>query len=417
MGNGAANPNIDGAFDLTEGYLEVLLPVVTDASWAYAVNFEGGFRRTKFSTNSDTSYNTYKYGGEWAFVENFRLRALAQRATRAPNVGELFSPVITGLDNLAVDPCAGAAINSAQANTPGTLANLCRLTGVPLTQIGRLDQPSAGQVNIFGGGNPNLGPEQADTLTVGFVWSPYKNLTTTLDYYKIDLEKTISSPSVDDIIDGCYTAAANPGFIFNASCALVGRSQVNGSFNGAAAQGIGLATSNLGALSTDGLDLSVSYRYDLEDWGMLGFAWNANHVLNSEFQATPASVNRNCVGLYSVACGNIVYDYKSNFSTTWNMDAWGVGLNWRYLSSVKAEDAGFLPAFSRISSYSYFDLSANYRVLDNVRLNLTVDNVFDKNPPLVGNDIGSTSVNSGNTFPTYYDAIGRFYTLGVNVTF
>ncbi len=417
LGNGAANPNLNGAFDLTEGYVEVLLPVVTDASWAYAVNFEGGFRRTKFSTTSDTSYNTYKYGGEWAFVENFRLRALAQRATRAPNVNELFSPEITGLDNLSVDPCQGTRINAAQANTPGTLANLCRLTGVPLGVIGSLDEPSAGQANVFSGGNRNLGPEIADTLTVGFVWSPFKELTATLDYYKIDLEKTISSPSVDDVIDGCYSSSLNPGLGFNASCALVGRSSVNGSFNGVESRGIGLALSNLGVLSTDGIDVSVNYRYDLQDWGLLGFAWNANHVFNSEFQATPTSENRDCVGLYSVACGNIVYDYKSNFSTNWSLGAWGVGLNWRYVSSLKEETGEYLPAYSTIGSHSYFDLSANWRINENVRLNLTVDNLFDKAPPEVGSDIGSTSVNSGNTFPTYYDTIGRFYTLGVNVAF
>lgn len=417
LGNGAANPNVDGTFDLTEGYVEVLVPVVNDAAWAYAINFEGGFRRTKFSTTSDDSYNTYKFGGEWAFTQDFRLRALAQRATRAPNVGELFSPVITGLDNLAVDPCGGTAINSGQANTAGTLSNLCRLTGVPATQIGRLPQPSAGQVNILGGGNPNLGPEIADTLTVGFVWSPLENLTATLDYYQIKLKDTISSPSVDDIINGCYSTALNPGLAFNTACALVGRSPINGTFNGTASPGIGLATSNLGRLETDGLDLSVGYKYDLQDWGSLGFAWNINHVLSSEFQATPTSTNRDCVGFYSVACGNIIYDYKSNFATTWSYGPWGVGLNWRYLSSIEEETGGFLAAFSNIGSYSYFDLSANWRVLDNVRLNLTVDNILDKTPPNVGNNIGTTSVNSGNTFPTYYDAIGRFYTLGVNVSF
>ena len=54
---------------------------------------------------------------------------------------------------------------------------------------------------------------------------------------------------------------------------------------------------------------------------------------------------------------------------------------------------------------------------DNVRFNLTIDNLFDKQPPEVGNDIGSTTLNSGNTFPQFYDVVGRFYTLGVTVTF
>jgi iron complex outermembrane receptor protein len=54
---------------------------------------------------------------------------------------------------------------------------------------------------------------------------------------------------------------------------------------------------------------------------------------------------------------------------------------------------------------------------ENVRFNLTIDNLFDKQPPEVGNTIGSTTINSGNTFPQFYDVVGRFYTLGVTVTF
>jgi outer membrane receptor protein involved in Fe transport len=48
---------------------------------------------------------------------------------------------------------------------------------------------------------------------------------------------------------------------------------------------------------------------------------------------------------------------------------------------------------------------------------LTIDNVTDEAPPEVGNDIGPTAWNSGNTYPTVYDALGRTYSLGVTLKF
>ena len=52
-----------------------------------------------------------------------------------------------------------------------------------------------------------------------------------------------------------------------------------------------------------------------------------------------------------------------------------------------------------------------------LRLNMSVNNAFDKKPPEVGNTIGTTTTNSGNTFPQNYDAIGRYWSVGANLKF
>jgi hypothetical protein len=44
-----------------------------------------------------------------------------------------------------------------------------------------------------------------------------------------------------------------------------------------------------------------------------------------------------------------------------------------------------------------------------------VDNVFAKHAPVVGNQAADTSSNSGNTFPSQYDTLGRVYRMGVDV--
>jgi outer membrane receptor protein involved in Fe transport len=65
------------------------------------------------------------------------------------------------------------------------------------------------------------------------------------------------------------------------------------------------------------------------------------------------------------------------------------------------------PAFSEhISSESYFDLSAAYHIAPGCVLRLGVNNLFDKDPPLVA---GANLGNGGtyNTFPSTYDSFGR----------
>ncbi len=52
-----------------------------------------------------------------------------------------------------------------------------------------------------------------------------------------------------------------------------------------------------------------------------------------------------------------------------------------------------------------------------MRLSLSVNNAFDKEPPMIGNTIAGTGPNSGNTLPQVYDAIGRYVSVNARVKF
>lgn len=431
LGTGAPTPDRSGGIVLKEGYAEITAPIVEGLPGVHALTFEGAIRATSFTAAQTSSYNTYKVGGNYSPIRGLKFRGMKQTATRSPSINELYAPQVSALSNVAVDPCQGANINQAEANTPGTLSNLCRQTGVPLANIGTLSAPSAGQINNLTGGNPALEPEDADTTTFGIVFEPdfAKGLTVSVDYYNIEITKAISSASVTDVLTNCYGAAANPGFGFNAFCALIFRNPVNGTFNGADAPGVSTALSNLGKFKTSGYDIAVNYRLPLRDvgldpkWGRVDLGLQYTQVSKLEFQATPAAVNRNCNGFYSVACGNAFAspNFKQKWiqRTTWSVGDFTLGYVWRHLGKSTEEPGGtnFLPAYAEIPAYDYFDLHAAWQATKNVRLSLAVNNAGDKGPPIVGNTIGTTSANSGNTFPQTYDTIGRFYNFGVNVRF
>ncbi len=430
LGTGAPTPDRSGQFTLKEAFMEAIVPLLSDMPFARRLSLETGYRRTKFTTNSSTSYGTYKYGLEWETVPGFRMRATSQHATRAPNVNELYQPQVSNLSNLAVDYCQGANINQAQANTAGTLSNLCRLTGVPLGTIGSLAAPSSGQINQRTAGNSALGPETADTRTIGFVWQPTfaKGAALSLDYYDIKLTNAISNPSTTDILDACYKATLNPNYTFNASCTQVLRSATTGTLNGDAL-GVVTPLTNQGLFRTNGYDLNVSYGFALKDLGLdpamgrveLGLL--VNRVKTYQVQPTPSSLLRDCLGYYSVACGtNLGISPQTKLSQrgTWTVGDFSFSYNLRYQSGLKVEplvSPAPLPAFSAIPSYIYGDLGMVWHYSKNLRLNLSIVNVGDKAPPNVGNTIGTTAQDNGNTFPQSYDVVGRFYTLGLTLKF
>ena len=73
--------------------------------------------------------------------------------------------------------------------------------------------------------------------------------------------------------------------------------------------------------------------------------------------------------------------------------------------------------FGKIPSYDWFDLSLRFNVNDNLTFTAAVQNLFDKDPPVVGSSIGSTSYNSGNTYPSTYDALGRRFAVSARIKF
>ena len=436
LGAGGATPDTSGKYDVKEAFAEVIAPIIEDRPFFKSLSIEGGVRRSDYSSIGKNT--TWKVGGNWQPVDGVKFRGNYQRAVRAPNIGELFAPVVTGLTSLVTDPCQGAA-----PTTNANLRAICIAQGAPAATIGNIAKPSAGQVNQYGGGNPNLKAEVAKTYTFGGVFQPsfVPGLSVTADYYHIAVSGAITTPTTGDVISACFgniTAASAT----SVACTSIIRDPLTGTFNGSAATvpGLPLPLSNLGRILTDGIDLTANYRRDI-GFGVLNVGFDGNWTHRSLFQATPSSVNRECVGHYSVNCslsGSIQPKFSWSQRTTLTIGDFDLSLLWRHINKESAEstvtvagvttqvfgkNAGFFngnatqDGFSTIPSFNYFDFTARANVSDHLTLTATVDNLFDKQPPIVGQGIGTQSFNSGNTYPSTYDVLGRRYLVGASIRF
>jgi len=435
-GAGGASPNITGGYSVKELIAEAVIPIVQDAAFAEEVTAEVGVRYSDYTIRANGadgfSDTTWKLGLSWTPVEDVIARATFARAVRAPNIQELFEPVVTELENLATDPCASVndqGVNSGFVPT-GALRDVCIAQGAPAGAIGNIPQPAAGQVNVTGGGNLNLEPEESDSLTVGFVIQPSSipDLTVTVDYYNITIDGAITDPTTGDAIAACFD---NPDPTSSA-CTSIVRSPINGGLSGdeAVVKGLPLALSNAGELETAGIDLAVNYQQAFGD-----FLWRTSFVANkttkSTFKASPTSINRDCVGLYSADCESIQPEKTFNWRNTLSYEDFDVSLMWRYISSNEYEyadtDTAFIGSpeggvlgsqnFNKTESYSIFDLTMRYSITENFAITGVVSNLLDEEPPLTGAFIGATGYNSGNTYPSTFDAVGRRYNLSAKLRF
>ncbi len=419
-----------GRYDVSEVFGETIIPLVEDMAFAKSINLELGYRTSDYSTSGNVE--SYKFGADWEPIDGLRLRGMFQRAVRAANIAELFAPVTPGTGDLLVDPCA----NGTPA-TPltGQLRALCIATGVPTGTMngGTLSQPTAGQVNAFFGGNPNTTPEEADTKTFGFVWQPdfVPNLALTVDYYDIEVANAISIRPNYDIVDGCYSIARNPTMTAaDADCLLIARNTNNGTIEGDLVYGIQQVTQNIGEVHAEGVDYSVRYQWDLANWGGLEFSLDGTHVLDASYVPSPGGATVDCVGSYGKQCGlpSTVSGSTGGPTpedhfvqrTTWSWGDFDVSYLWRYLSeaSVDATQAADTdPESAHIDAVSYIDLAAGWQITDWARLKFSVTNVFDEEAPFVVTETGSTPFNSGNTYPSTYDVLGRVFTVGLSAKF
>ncbi len=450
-GAGGAAPDIKGGYEVYEGFAEVIVPIASDKPLIQELSLEGGLRQShyKIAAAGSPTYDatTWKVAATWAPTADLKIRGNYQRAVRAPNIGELFSPVSTGLTNLGVDPCAGTA--------PVSNANLravCIAQGAPSATIGTISNPTAGQANITSGGNTAVGPETATTWTAGAVFTPafIPGFSASLDYYDIKVNNAITTPTPADLVSACF-GSISASSATNAACTVIRRNPITGGLDGDPATTGGLygVLSNLGHLATNGVDLNLNYTTGigtlLGQESRLSLSFNGNYTAHSLFQATPTSINRECVNQYSVNCSSIQPKFSFNQRTTLSIGPVDVSLLWRWMNKVHLEDlqmasdvAGCTTvpttdaadaianggegclidsAFRTINAYSNFDLTTRFEVTKNLDITMSMFNMFDKKPPVVGGTVGTTSQNGGNTYPSSYDALGRRFAVSAALKF
>jgi outer membrane receptor protein involved in Fe transport len=379
--------NLYGSLKVKELFSEIYLPLATDTNLNFSIRY------SDYSLEENSL--TYDIGLVQLFEEKYTLKFSQQKAIRMPDINDLYSPTKVNQAFLDKDPCSGS--------NPLKSISECARTGVTDSLYGNISNTQT-QINSLIGGNLNLRPETAITNSLSFLYSDEIDLE--IDFYSISLKDKIGSSEVSFILDNCLETGASY------YCNLIERNPTTGTFY----EGSGKIASpllNVSSQNISGLDLNISKIFSVE-FGEIRLSNFLSYLLKNDIQLRSSLPIEDCKGKYENTCGlpspqiqnvfSLDFIYKvSQFDVSSN-------LTMRYIDGV--DDSNNQNPID-FSSYYYLDMNFSIDLVNDINFSFGINNILDKNPPLNGKSINYVPGNA-NTYPSYYDPLGRFIYLNIS---
>lgn len=370
-----------GSYDVKEAYLETVVPL------GAGVEFNGAVRATDYSTSGYVT--TWKIGTTWQPIDDVRFRVTRSRDIRAPNLNELFQAG-TSRTNTLTDPFTNR-------------------TGVTFRETTT--------------GNLNLGPEVADSTSVGVVLQPrfIPGFSFSADGFLIKLQDAIGQFFAQDIINRCFEGRQE-------FCDAYGRDPT-----GDREFFFRASPFNFARQTVRGLDFDATYRLGLADvfdnapGNVTLKALATRYIDNITDTGVPNVVPVDIVGQLG---GSSLPSWIYRFNATYDTDDFSLTGTARGVSGGTYGNAYVVcstncpvgrPATvvsqfptidnNEIDGALYFDLNLTTKVdMGGAKADLffNVTNVFDREPIL----LPETGLAANSTFS---DLLGRSFRIGIRM--
>ena len=378
--NTPAQEPIAGEYSARELFAEMSVPLLAKLAFVDALTLNAAARYSDYDLFG--SQATYKLGLDWQLMPALKIRANMSTAFRVPTVPELFGGVSEG--NLTTtDPCNNW--NTLDPNS--TVYQNCQASGLRpgFRQFG----PS---ILTTGGGNRNLKPEEADTFTVGAVWTPSRSLTFTVDYFDIEIDNAIETVPGSTKLAVCYNA---PGLahIFCGPSSFT-RDRQTGEINFLSSQ-----PENAARQRVTGLDLGAMADFRLFGWTS-SFTADVSRLHRFDVTPFPGGDTIEYAGKITGGRGSYA-QWRANASLSTASGPWSGAYTVQYIGHADDIKAAPGDVGARAPSVAYHNASVKYALNKALAISFGIDNLFDKRPPYI------QSWTDGNTDTMTYDLLGR----------
>ncbi len=285
-----------------------------------------------------------KVGLAWRPSEGFKIRASWSEAFQAPRLSSLFSPQ-SSFESFLLDP-----LNPAANGGPD----------VPVTPM------------VWSGGNPDLVPQTAKTMTAGFDYRAMESrLRLSASWVKTDFKNIISSIISSGVDQDFILRNANyfPGLVVRDS-------------QGILTDFYSWVDANLARRVVEAVDLAASFGFRMAGGDtVVGVNATATPVFNTILAAgLPAAENH--------GTELAPPEWKGNAYMDWVRGNWGGGFTVRYQGGYRlVDDAAVLR--DRVGSYTTIDVQAKYEVPKaGWRFTAGIRNLTDADFPFADNRVG-----------------------------
>lgn len=383
-----------------EAYGEISAPILGDMTLIHKLTLDGSFRYS--DPNIGGSYQTWRYGGSYEPVPGIVLRVNRARAVRTPVPGELSG--VGQTFGTVTDPCTAST-----RNANATRAANCAADGVPATYAPPINVQQS--VAGFVGGNPNLAPERATTLTYGIAFAPnfLPGFSVTVDRFEISLDDIINTVGRQTKANQCYDTTAR---LFCADLTRGTNPNVPGANYVLTAVNDQLI--NVAAFKLKGIDFTAAYNARLLG-GRASFNVIGTLYDKADQTTLPGQPVTDLLGFAGGSTSDQGFiKFTGNATAGWTSEN-GIGLtyNMRYIGS--ARNSPFADPKVEIGDRFYHNARVSFTVNENYQFFVGVNNIADSKPPLFPSSTAGTQ--ALDTVPAYYDIFGRSFYSGLRLTF
>ncbi|MFA7646990.1 MAG: TonB-dependent receptor [Phenylobacterium sp.] len=273
-------------------------------------------------------------------------------------------------------------------------------------------------------GNPNLKPEEADTLDFGVIFD-IGGFNATIDYWQFDFKDPLTSEATADLINlampstgGCGPAAVLTRLTLTAPCEAGATSAVN------RAKILSFRTQyiNGGAIETSGIDFQANMDFGDLLWGRLQAGFDGTWLLKYdespyEIEGVPTAAGKiDRVGKFRASVFTGYNQLRANAFVNWSRDIHNVRWQVRHISSTTHSEAlaislaNNVKSTSKIDEYWQHDITYTGELPWETTLTLGVQNIFEEDPPFAIGTQYNYDPGSGNP-------LGRVFVVGLKKRF
>jgi iron complex outermembrane recepter protein len=240
-------------------------------------------------------------------------------------------------------------------------------------------------------GNPNLDPEQSESVSIGFIAEPrfLPNLRFSADWTRIEKEDAITTLNSLSPVGVAQLILFAPERITRGPNLPGDPPGIPGPITAIDATMINIARADIEAL-----DLALQYDWETQDWGNFSFEARATHVLRYESQVVESAP---LVDNLDIPANGGPLDWRGSARLIWELGDLTAGVTTTWYDSYKLPNVSFVilnQGSDTIPSQSYTDVFVSYELNtpwsggSGTQLQAGVNNVFDEEPPI---DFGSYS--------------------------
>lgn len=274
---------------------------------------------------------------------------------------------------------------------------------------------AAGDITLFGGGNPNLLPEQSESVSAGIVLTPRQlpGFRVSVDWTRMRKEDNITR-----VARATQADFENEQFVPG----LIVRAPVTPEdvFEVGPVIGFNTGLFNVAETNVEAYDFALDYVRDTSRFGSIELSLGASRLVSLETRLTPFSPVVENAGVSSGAVSSGL-KWKGSGALSWAYRNWRLSWTTRYFDSYWLNPEHSVDpdqGAAKVDSQTYHDLFATFRfdhgadargLLSNSELVLGVKNIFNTRPP-----IDVTKVNGYSTWgdprrASYYVSIRKSF--------